>query len=165
MGCKKRDRLFNSKRGMDIDLWFNTFELLVVFIVGLTLFEFVSSESTGSAFEKNYLARDNSLLINTIYSSPGDLAYNYSEETEKYIIDFKQNRVEVYEEKEFIESGAIGYPYSEDKNYGFTYKKLGPTSKISYIKTKEGIIVANFKEFLPGQGNSGGAGASIGLQK
>lgn len=160
MACKKRGNLFNSKIAMDIDLWFNTFELLIVFIVGLALFEFVSSESTGSAFEKNYFARDNSLLINTIYASPGDLLYNYPEKMEKYVIDFKQNKVEIYEEKEFVDAGTIGYPYSEDKNYEFAYKKVGPNVKISYIKTKEGITVVTFKEFLPGQGSSGGAGAS-----
>lgn len=165
MTCKKRGSLFNSKRAMDIDLWFNTFELLIVFIVGLALFEFISSESTGSAFEKNYFARDNALLISTIYSSPGDLSYNYPEKTDKYVFDFKQNKVEIYEEKEFVDAGVMSYPFSEDKNYEFAYKKVGPNVKISYIKTKEGLIVATFKEFLPGQGNIGGAGASEGFQK
>ena len=160
MGCKKRVILFSSKTAMDIDLWFNTFELLVVIIVGLALFDFVSSESAGSAFEKNYLARDNSLLISTIYSSPGDVTYNYPEKVEKYVFDFRYGRVEVYEEKEFIDAGTIGYPFSQDKNYLFSYEKLGPNIKISYIKTKEGIIATSFKELPIREGNTGGGGAS-----
>lgn len=164
MDWKKRGALFSSKRAMDIDLWFNTFELLVVFIVGLALFEFVSSESAGSAFEKNYLARDNSLLISTIYASPGDINYNYPEKAEKYVFDFKQSRVEVYEDKEFVDAGVIGYPFSQDKNYLFSSEKLGPNVKITYIKTKEGIIVTSFKELPTREGNYGGAGASGGFQ-
>lgn len=146
MHYKKRG-FFTSKKGMDIDLWFNVFELVVVFLVGLILLDTVNGEIKSTTFEKIYFARDSALLVNTIYSSPGDVQYNYPEKTGNFIFDFKQNKVEVYEQNEIKEGGVIGYPFAEDKTSTFYYTKLLPRNSqennISYSKNKKNINVNN----------------------
>ena len=96
MNYKRGIKLLKSKKGMDIDLWFNVFELVIVLIVGLVLLDTVNNEVKGTAFEKNYFARDSALLINTIYASPGDIKYNYLDKTGNFVFDFRQNKVAVY---------------------------------------------------------------------
>ena len=147
MGYKKRAKFLTSKKGMDIELWFNVFELVIVFLVGLVLLDTVNSEAKGTAFEKNYLARDSALLINTIYASPGDIEYSYPYKTDNFIFDFKKNKVGVYEQHEAIEGGIIEYPFAEDTTYTFFYTKLLPRNiqeyKIVYSKSKNNINVNN----------------------
>ena len=132
-------KLFSSKRGDDIELWFNTFELLIVFVACGVLIQTINSEARVTTYEKIYLARDNALLLNTIYAAPGDVRYNYAEKTGAFILDFKQNEVKVYEDYELIEGGAIGYPFAEDNTYTITYTKVLP-------KKSEGIAATYSKD-------------------
>ena len=147
MGYKRGAKFLNSKKGMDIDLWFNVFELVIVFLAGLILLDTVNSEAKGTTFEKNYFARDSALLINTIYASPGDIEYNYPDKTDNLIFDFKQNKVGVYEQHEQVEGGVVEYPFAEDIIYTFFYTKLLPKNlqenKITYSKNKNIIKVNN----------------------
>ena len=128
---------------MDIDLWFNTFELVVVFVAGTVLLQTINAEADSATYEKIYFSRDNALLMNTIYSSPGDIKYYYPEESGRFVFDFKQNKVQVYEDYELREGGAIGYPFAEDRNYALSYKVLLPKkaqkTEISYSKQKWAI--------------------------
>lgn len=148
---KRGIKLFHSKKGLDIDLWFNVFELVIVVLVGYVLFDLVNSESNNTKFEKNYLARDNALLLNMIYASPGDITYNYpysySERSNKFVFNFKQNKIEVYEPDELIEGGVVSYPFAEDKNYNLVYTTLYPKNikenKITYSKDKKDITITN----------------------
>lgn len=162
MGYKRGAKFLDSKKGMDIELWFNVFELVIVFVAGLVLLETVNSEVKGTAFEKNYFARDSALLINTIYASPGDIEYNYPDKTGNFIFDFKQNKVGVYEQHELVEGGVAGYPFAEDINYYFIYKKiLPPYINLIYKKTKNNIEITYVPEkFVATGGVSGGGGAS-----
>ena len=147
MGYKRGAKFLDSKKGMDIELWFNVFELVIVFSVGLVLLDTINSEVKGTAFEKNYFARDSALLINTIYASPGDINYNYPEKTGNFIFDFKQNKVAVYEQHELVEGGVTEYPFAEDISYTFFYNKLSPKTpqenKIGYSKDKNIIKIHN----------------------
>lgn len=162
MGYKRGTRFLDSKKGMDIELWFNVFELVIVFVVGLVLLDTVNSEVKGTAFEKNYFARDSGLLINTIYASPGDIEYNYPDKTDNFIFDFKQNKVGVYEQHEQVEGGIVEYPFAEDKNYDFMYTKIfsKPSTNLIYAKIKDKLqISATIEKFSFGGGDSGGGGA------
>ena len=140
MNYKRGVRLFSSKKGMDIDLWFNTFELVVVFVAGAVLLQTINADAESTTYEKIYLSRDNALLLDKIYSSPGDINYYYTEESGRFIFDFKQNEVQVYEDYELREGGAIGYPFAEDRNYILSYKVLLPKktqkTEIAYSKQK-----------------------------
>lgn len=147
MNYKRGIKFLTSKKAMDIELWFNVFELVIVFSAGLVLLDTVNSEARGTAFEKNYLARDSALLINTIYASPGDIEYYYPNQTSGFIFDFKKNKVGVYEQYEATEGGAVEYPFAEDTEYTFFYTRLSPRNlqehKIVYSKSKDSIKVNN----------------------
>ena len=147
MSYKRGAKFLNSKKGMDIELWFNVFELVIVFVVGLVLLETVNSEVKGTTFEKNYFARDSALLINTIYASPGDIVYNYPDKADNFIFDFRQNKVGVYEQHEQVENKIVEYPFAEDITYTLFYNKLLPKNsqenKIVYSKDKNIIKVNN----------------------
>lgn len=166
MISKKRGRnlLFRNKKAISNELFFNVFELVLAAIVILALYNFVNSVVESTIFEKNYLARDLAMLTNTVYSSPGDLSYTYSETSRKFMFffDFKHNGVEVTDKssagfsssipgdsnirgKEVAESDLpASYPFAENKNLVF-----GPVIiegnegliKIGFIKSENGVSV------------------------
>lgn len=138
-----KSKFFKSKKGMDIDLWFNIFELIVVFLVSFVLLDFVNGEASGITFEKNYFARDSALLINTIYSSPGDIQYFYPEKTNELVFDFNKNKISVYEPREVIEGGAVDYIFAEDKNYELNYKVIQPKqgAELTYTKRSNNLEI------------------------
>ena len=141
---KRGSNILISRKGMDIELWFNLFELVVVALVGVILVDMVNEEVKDTGFQKNYLSRDNALLLNTIYSSPGDIQYTYQEKTGKFIFDLKQNKIEVYEPNEVTEGGVVNYPFSEDRTYDLAYAKIVPksaNSNLVYSKSKGNIKI------------------------
>ncbi|MAG91444.1 hypothetical protein CMO83_02110 [Candidatus Woesearchaeota archaeon] len=147
MKNKRGLKFLSSKKGYDIELWFNVFELTIVFVVIGLLFQTVNAEVKASTFEKLYLARDNAFLLNTIYASPGDIQYYYVEDTGDFILDFKKNEVDVYLDYELIERGSIGYPFAEDLTYSLSYIILDTSesleSRILYEKENDIIDVTN----------------------
>ena len=120
MQRKKRGaRLFNNKKGISHDLFFNVFELILAAIVIIALFQFVNDVAEQTIFAKNYFARDTALLINALYTAPGDVAYIYNENTGKFIFDFADNKVTVYEEGDSEDNRNILYFYAENENTPF----------------------------------------------
>ncbi|MEK6947427.1 MAG: hypothetical protein AABX32_07515 [Nanoarchaeota archaeon] len=162
MISKKRGRnlLFRNKKAISNELFFNVFELVLAAIVILALYNFINSVVDSTIFEKNYLARDLAMLTNTVYSSPGDLSYIYSENSGKhmFIFDFKHNSVQVTDKSSAGLSSSIpgkentdstlpaSYPFAENKNLAF-----GPVIvdgdegliKIGFIKSEGGVNVYN----------------------
>lgn len=165
MIAKKRGKaIFKNKKASTIshDLFFNVFELVLAIIVILALFNFVSDVAKQTIFEKNYLARDMAILINILYSAPGDVAYYYDENTDKFTFDFQPNKIVIYkpEDKENPQS----YPFAENKNMQFRYNTL--TSKqdrerIVFSKSDNQIIVTQEIKFAyEGETGSGGTGGT-----
>ena len=146
MAFKRGSSIFNSKKGdTDVDLWFNLFELVVVFVAGISLWQIVNDEAKSTTYDKLYFSRDNALLMNTLYSAPGNVNYIYPEKTGLFIFDFKENKVEVYEDYELREGGAISYPFAEDKTYSMHYGTITPIAPdktmLEYSKDKDGVKV------------------------
>ena len=141
--ARKRGKILDSKKGVDIDLWFNVFEFLIVFLAAGILYETINSEAENGTFAKNYLARNSALLINTVYSSPGNIEYSYPQKTGSFVFDVKQNKVEIYMSNEVTEGGIVSYPFAEDKELTIAYSKISPTaeeSKIIYKKYNSNIL-------------------------
>ncbi len=116
---KRGSKIFNNKKGISHDLFFNVFELILAAIVIIALFEFVNDVAEQTIFAKNYFARDMSLLVNALYAAPGDVSYIYNEDTSKFIFDFNSNRAVVYEEGDSEDNRNILYFYAENENQPF----------------------------------------------
>ncbi len=161
--------LFNNKKGISDEMFFNIFEIVLAFIVILSLFNFVTGVVKQTIFEKNYLARDASALVNTIYAAPGDLEYTYYENSKgnTFQFNFMQNKVEVYEPQETDSSSRVFYLFAEDKNTPFKYliiKNDKGSINLKFKKTND-IVVYSSLTMPNGEGRMGGAGASGTLVK
>lgn len=169
MAIKKRGMksALPGKEGMTHDLFFNMFELVLAAIVIIALINFVTDAVSKSIFEKNYLARDLALLVNTIYSAPGELTYNYEQSLDNYQFefDFRQNQVLVHEKEDKVEESPTSYIFAENKNIPFQYKTLSQENGkigIIFYKLKDSVNVESStrNNFIPGgSGRSGGGGA------
>jgi hypothetical protein len=134
-------RLFNNKKGISHDLFFNVFELILAAIVIIALLQFVNDVAEQTIFAKNYFARDISILVNALYAAPGDVDYIYNEDTSKFIFDFNSNRLTVYEEKDPEDNRNIFYFYAENKNYPFQDTALSHEDGRRIKFSKSGISV------------------------
>ena len=123
--------MFN-KRGMTNELFFNIFELILAAIVLLSLLTFVKGVANQSIFEKNYLARDLASTVNTIYAAPGDVDYNYYENSKGFVFftEFAPNRIFAYEKEEKNPEQHIYYPFAEDKKIQFSYNTMNHSSQV-----------------------------------
>ena len=131
--------IFKNRKGISHDLFFNVFELILAFIVILALLNFVSDVAEQTIFKKHYLARDISLLVNTLYAAPISADYTYDEDMKELILEFSENRISIYGEGE--EEGVRPfYLFGEDKRAPFpvpypvlTYGK--ETTRMKFVKT------------------------------
>ena len=148
MKNKKRGNkfIFSGKKGQDSEIFFNLFELILAVIVFWALLKFIYGVGQQTTFEKNYLSRDFALLVNTVYSAPGDISYIYSENAPKESLTFNfiPNKVEVYGNDDKNDEQHISYLFAENKKIEFKYKTLTnePESvKIVLTKTNDYVDV------------------------
>lgn len=143
MANKKRGiRIFNNKRGLEHELFFTVFEIILVAVIVFALLSFVNDVAKQTIFEKNYLARDLALLINTIYASPGEITYSYKENTNDFTFNFHDNKVEVYKDEESEQK--IFYLFAQNKKIPFGGKTLRPKQKgteIDFYKSEQSLAV------------------------
>ena len=135
--------ILNSKKGMTHELFFNVFELVLASIVLLAILYFIHDVANQTIFEKNYLARDLSALLNKIYAAPGDVAYDYNENIAGFTFDFVGNKVDVHS-KEGKDSANVFYPFAKNDMIPFTDKTLnyekGPF-KIKFSKSPQFVSI------------------------
>ncbi len=67
-----------DKRGITVELSFIIFSIFIVAFVVLTFILYVNNVSKGVDFKEKYIVIDTGLLLNTIYSSPGNLEVRYN---------------------------------------------------------------------------------------
>jgi hypothetical protein len=147
--ANKRGKIlfFNDKKGLSHTIFFNVFELILAFIVALALFNFITDIAEQTIFEKNYLVRDLSLLINTLYAAPGEVVYNYTEDVSKFTLDFTVSKITIYqkgrEDEEDDSDETIFYLFSENKNIPFEYKTLSyeEQTEIGFLKLDQSLDV------------------------
>ena len=149
MAIKKRGTyfIFNGKKGLTHELFFNVFELVLAAIVIIALFNFVNGVARDTIYEENFLARDLSILANTLYFAPGNVSYAYNENAEnsKFTFNFIQNKVEAYGKEDEAPERRISYPFAENKEMVFRYNiltnELGNV-KFEFLKTSEYVGVS-----------------------
>ena len=146
MAIEKRGKvLFNSKKGISNDLFFNVFEYMLAFVVLVALFQFVNEIIEQTIFEKNYLARDIALLVNTLSAAPGEITYTYNEDTSKFLVEFNENVIIVYEADKDPDLRNTFYIYGEHETFPVnipsddTLEIDDPDNRIVFSKSEFGI--------------------------
>ncbi len=122
------------KAQIEHEFYYILAQLLLIVLVGFALFSFVGAISQGTLYNKNYISRDVALIIDTIYASPGDIHYVYPVDISEFIINFKKDNVEVYEELKLYEKmhpSRISYPILVDRNIALENKIVSPDLDIN----------------------------------
>jgi len=118
--------IFNNRKGISHDLFFNVFELILAFIVILALFNFIGDIAELTLFKRNYLARDISLLVNALYAAPEKVDYTYREDMSKLRLVLSGGRISFYEKDQEDDVEAF-YFFGENTKAAF-----GPYAIITY---------------------------------
>jgi len=102
-------------------------EFIAACLILVILLAWVNNTTTNKSFDKNFIARDVSLLTSTIYSSPGNLLYKY-QANEEYMFDFNNYQTKVsFQDDKF----PVHYPCRKNDNLLFGNKPL--TSEYLYF--------------------------------
>ncbi len=74
------------------------FKFVFVAIVFLLMLKFVDDATNNTLLEKNYYARDFSLMLDTLYAAPGNVHYSYPAdqfEQKHFLFEVNNSRVNV----------------------------------------------------------------------
>ena len=99
----------------------------------------MSDVENSTIFEKNFLARDIALTIDSVYASPQDLVYVYAENTSEFHITIKKNKVRVkapLQEGEEVEK--IFWFADENKSRLDVDEPFTHVNNLEFIKTSVG---------------------------
>ncbi|KHO45960.1 MAG: hypothetical protein QS98_C0006G0025 [archaeon GW2011_AR3] len=119
-------------------------EMLFVVTFGVAVFTWLSSLEKDTTLEKNYLARDLSLVVGAAYSSPGGLEYEYAQtlvNLSDYNFFFKSQILSV-SEKADKKKGSLYYWYADNKiSKSFLDKELDGPATIKVCNSGGEVVV------------------------
>ncbi len=134
-----RNPVFLNKRADTNLIYHILIQLLIAVMVYWILQSYIDSVAKDTLFEKHYLARDLALLTDTIYGSPGNVDYVYSNERaelNKFNFDFSDQRVKV-SEIGAEQRADVAYPYGEDLNLTIREHVVNSPNSMAFSKTGE----------------------------
>ncbi len=111
------------KRGqITQELYMIIIEVILVSSAGLMLFNYVDSMKDNTLYDKQYLAKDISLLVTTLYMAPGNVQYHYTypnHPMDSFDFYFKPTTMIGSNEVGVADSNVrypytISYPYASD---------------------------------------------------
>jgi len=111
---RKRGFLKN-KRGALVAPLFWLIDLILIILVLYFSTNFIDEVAEKTTFEMNFLARDLSLLVDSIYASPGNFMIDYPDTTFWFSFAFKDLSVKVFEGEEVIKKIRTQYPFMENQ--------------------------------------------------
>ena len=142
--------MFNNKKGEELG-YFEILDLILLIVVAGSFSVFLMNLSSDTYFERNFLARDLSLMEHALYASPGDvIEYQYyplsylALKVEKpssaksnqidlsnFDFSFTTNKVSVSDKGET--NGVSYFAYNKD---GFTDKNLGGVNAMKFKESE-----------------------------
>lgn len=151
---KKRGKtlLFSKRADVTVELLFVLIQLILALSIYIALQNYVNSVEDDTLYEKFYLSKDLALFLNTLYASPGEVNYEYSNEKldiSRFIFDFKTQKVVVKEVTKPIVEGIsnkpipIEHPYGEDKNLEWKSEDISQSDKMVFVKTDKKLEIKN----------------------
>ena len=131
--------MIKQKRGASTLILFRSVELLLFGVAVLCLF-FIMFNLSERTYEKDFIARDVALLINTIYAAPGDVEYTYdlSVFESAFDVEVKESQVFVYDPGF---KGAQSYRFAEKHGVDIEEFKAESPTAMKFVKKEDGIII------------------------
>jgi hypothetical protein len=129
-------RGINCKGDIPSQALFFLFEILMVMVVLVALLSYVDSIKKNTLFEKNYLARDIALTLNTLGTVPGNIFYLYSNpkvELKNFDIILNNNFAGVKEKEE--KSNIVSFPYADNTLFNLKIDPPGSAQNIELLKS------------------------------
>ncbi len=124
----------------------------------------------GETLEKNYIARDIALVLDSVYAVPCDLKYAYSEQDYHYAVEFKDRRVYVGKACNDKNAGVYAFFDGGLEDSDKLTKCLVPNKNslkpmLIIFEKKDSVVSVRVGNNFPesegfGGGGSGGGGAS-----
>ena len=127
--------MLRQKRGAAVITLFSMAELVMLGIA-ILCFLLIGAKLAETSYEKNFIARDMALLINTIYASPGDVEYIYDlsalkSDLNKFDFEIKNGYVTVYD------SGfkkPQNYRFAGKEDYEITEFRAEAPKAVKFVK-------------------------------
>lgn len=129
--------MIKQKRGESVLVLFRITEivLLVIAVLCLVMIILKLNETT---YEKNFIARDLALLINTIYASPGDIEYIYYVKGQGFDLEIKEGYVRVFDSGF---KGGQSYRFAEKEGVKIDDFEAQAPSSVKFIKKGDKIEI------------------------
>lgn len=142
---KKRGKsFFNPKKAaITNQLIFILIQVSMAIVIFWSLVTWEKSVADNTIYEKIYLSKDVALVLNTIYSSPGDIYYVYSNENSELSIfnfEFKDQKLYVGEDKK----GEIPaeHPFADNINITREYKDVKNKDIVIFSKNQDSVRIS-----------------------
>ena len=136
-----------GKLGQDattIQLWFIFIGLFLAGLVSCSSIQKTYSDLKGTTYEKNYFARDIALALDAVYAAPGDVEYDYSMKSYKFVVELKSSKVFVKEKigDQDSTAGIYNYFWNTDKPLNVRISPLTDDPKQMFIilVKKDGVL-------------------------
>lgn len=143
MKKRGKNKKFLDKKAQTNELYHILFQILIAITVYWILQSYIDSVAKDTLFEKSYLSKDLALLTNTIYSSPGEIKYLYTNDKvglNKFEFDFTNQKVRV-SEIEAEEKLEVEYPYGEDLAFPYSGQKLYKINQMAFSKNEANLEI------------------------
>ena len=125
-----------NKRGV-VRSMFLAGEIVGAAIVAFLLISSAVKWSDSETPYKAYLARDMALVIDTLFSSPGNVIINYTQNVSNYYIDFNKNSTTVYKKTQI---DGMSYKFVGYKGFEMDLTLENP-AKIQFAKINDEIFI------------------------
>lgn len=131
--------MIKQKRGASVLVLFRAAELILfgLAILCLVLIMFKLKETT---YEKNFIARDMALLIDTIYASPGNLEYIYDMKGYGFDLEIKNGYVYVFDSG-YKNPQSYRFAEKEDMEIEDFKPEAGAPRAVKFVKKGDRIEV------------------------
>jgi len=139
-----------NKRGVAIEerLGFWIFYGVILAIILLGLFNYINNLADKTTFNQDYLARDVAFVLNTVYTSPGDIEVSYFvPEKKDFVFIIGEGLVTVRKKDDVLNKKS--YPYHEDMYIESNLdEKLEIKDSVAILFSKEGdtLTVTSIQE-------------------
>jgi hypothetical protein len=133
---EKRGKCLLCKKAQTNEVYHILIQVIIAVTIFLILQAYISSVAKDTLFEKSYLSKDIALLIESIYTSPGEVTYTYAHrkaELDRFQFEFDEQKVSV-RETGVEEEITVEYPYAEDLNFPSAMKRISGATKIEFSK-------------------------------